>query len=145
MAYKDEYEVARLYTDGSFARRTRDTFEGDYKLKFHLAPPMFARATSDRHLQKKEYGAWMLPAFRLLATLKFLRGTAFDPFGRSAERKTERRLIEDYLRRSSSALGPQGRTDCAAGKTGAPARDDPRLRPHQGSEHRQGDSRESSS
>jgi indolepyruvate ferredoxin oxidoreductase len=98
MAYKDEYEVARLYTDGSFAKKLGEKFEGDFHLKFHLAPPIFARRDkATGHLQKKEFGGWMLQAFRLLAKLKFLRGTAWDPFGRSAERKTERKLIEDYL------------------------------------------------
>jgi indolepyruvate ferredoxin oxidoreductase len=98
MAYKDEYEVARLYTDGSFAKKLSDKFDGGYELKFYLAPPIFARRDPiTGHLQKKEYGGWMVGAFRLLARLKFLRGTALDPFGRTAERKTERKLIEDYV------------------------------------------------
>jgi indolepyruvate ferredoxin oxidoreductase len=97
MAYKDEYEVARLYTDGSFAKKLGDKFDGDFRLKFYLAPPIFAKRDASGRLQKKEYGGWMMSAFRLLARLKFLRGTAFDPFGRTAERKTERKLIEDYL------------------------------------------------
>ncbi|WP_024511531.1 indolepyruvate ferredoxin oxidoreductase family protein [Bradyrhizobium sp. ARR65] len=98
MAYKDEYEVARLYTDGSFAKKLSEKFDGDYQLKFYLAPPVFARRDKvTGHLQKKEFGGWMIHAFRLLARLKFLRGTAFDPFGRTAERKSERKLIEDYL------------------------------------------------
>jgi indolepyruvate ferredoxin oxidoreductase len=97
MAYKDEYEVARLYTDGSFAKKLGDKFDGDVRLKFYLAPPIFAKRDALGRLQKKEYGGWMMSAFRLLARLKFLRGTAFDPFGRTAERKTERKLIEDYL------------------------------------------------
>src|SRR6266481_2621376 len=98
MAYKDEYEVARLYTDGSFAKKLGDKFDGDFRLKFYLAPPIFARHDKTTgHLQKKEFGGWMIHAFRLLARLKFLRGTAYDPFGRSAERKAERKLIEEYL------------------------------------------------
>jgi indolepyruvate ferredoxin oxidoreductase len=98
MAYKDEYEVARLYTDGSFARKLSEKFYGEFSLKFHLAPPIFAaRDKVTGHLRKRQYGPWMLRAFGVLARLKFLRGTAFDPFGRSAERKTERKLIEDYL------------------------------------------------
>jgi indolepyruvate ferredoxin oxidoreductase len=97
MAYKDEYEVARLYTDGSFAGKLSEKFDGDFKLKFHLAPPIFAQRDRSGHLMKKEYGGWMLKAFGLLAKLKFLRGTAFDLFGRTAERKTERRLVEDYF------------------------------------------------
>jgi indolepyruvate ferredoxin oxidoreductase len=98
MAYKDEYEVARLYTDGSFAKKLAEKFDGDFSLKFHLAPPIFAaRDKVTGHLRKKEYGPWMMRAFGLLARLKFLRGTAFDPFGHSAERKTERKLVEDYV------------------------------------------------
>jgi indolepyruvate ferredoxin oxidoreductase len=97
MAYKDEYEVARLYAHPSFARNLAERFDGDVRLGFHLAPPLFARRDPvTGHLQKKEYGAWMMHAFRLLARLKFLRGTIFDPFGHSDERKAERKLIEDY-------------------------------------------------
>ncbi|MBI5263794.1 MAG: indolepyruvate ferredoxin oxidoreductase family protein [Bradyrhizobium sp.] len=98
MAYKDEYEVARLHTDGSFARKLAEKFDGDFSLKFHLAPPMFARRDkSTGHLVKNEYGGWLIHALRLLARLKSLRGTALDPFGRTAERRTERQLIEDYF------------------------------------------------
>jgi indolepyruvate ferredoxin oxidoreductase len=97
MAYKDEYEVARLYTDGSFAKKVSDKFDGDFKLKFYLAPPIFAQRDKSGRLMKKEYGGWMLSAFGWLAKLKFLRGTSFDPFGRTAERKMERQLVEDYF------------------------------------------------
>jgi indolepyruvate ferredoxin oxidoreductase len=98
MAYKDEYEVARLYTDGAFAARLGEKFEGDVRLKFHLAAPLLARRDKvTGHLQKKEYGGWIIHAFRLLARLKFLRGTAFDPFRYTAERRAERKLIDDYL------------------------------------------------
>ena len=97
MAYKDEYEVARLYADGAFVAKLRERFDGDLRLSFHLAPPLLAqRDPLTGHLQKREYGAWMMPAFRLLARLKFLRGTAFDPFGYTSERKAERQLIADY-------------------------------------------------
>jgi len=97
LAIKDEYEVARLYTDGSFERMVRDKFEGDYQLKFHLAPPLGApRDPKTGHLQKKQFGPWMMPAFRVLATLKGLRGTPLDIFGRTAERRMERALISDY-------------------------------------------------
>jgi len=97
LSYKDEYEVARLYSEAAFQAKLGQQFEGDYKLKFHLAPPLFAqRDPQTGHLIKQEFGSWMLPAFRLLAKLKGLRGTAFDPFGRTEERKTERRLIADY-------------------------------------------------
>jgi indolepyruvate ferredoxin oxidoreductase len=97
MAYKDEYEVARLYTDGAFAKKLSDKFDGDFKLKFHLAPPIFARRDKSGRLMKKEYGGWMFAAFAWLAKLKFLRGTSFDPFGRTEERRTERQLVADYF------------------------------------------------
>ena len=97
LAYKDEYEVARLYTEAAFAAQLNQQFEGDFKLKFHLAPPLFSsRDPKTGHLIKKEFGSWMLPAFRLLAKLKRLRGTAFDPFGYTAERRQERALIGEY-------------------------------------------------
>ena len=96
MAYKDEYEVARLYIDPGFLRRVGEQFQGDYKLRFHLAPPLFAeRDPESGHLKKSDYGPWMLGAFRVLAKLRFLRGTAFDPFGRTEERMRERRLIAE--------------------------------------------------
>jgi len=98
MAIKDEYEVARLYTDGTFLKQVRQTFDGDYKIKFHLAPPLTAdRDPETGHLKKKTYGPRMLNLFRLLARFKRLRGTALDVFGYSAERKAERRLRDDYL------------------------------------------------
>jgi len=97
MAYKDEYEVARLYSDDSFARKLSQKFDGDFRLKFYLAPPIFAKRDKSGRLQKKEYGGWMMHAFRVLARMKSLRGTTFDPFGRTAERQAERKLIEDYF------------------------------------------------
>jgi indolepyruvate ferredoxin oxidoreductase len=97
MAYKDEYEVARLYAAPEFQAKLARRFEGDYKLRFHLAPPLLAsRDPASGELQKRSYGAWMLRAFRVLAKLKGLRGSPFDIFGYSAERRGERRLIEDY-------------------------------------------------
>src|SRR5260221_10593143 len=97
MAYKDEYEVARLYTSGEFLKKLRHRFDGDFTLEFHLAPPLLAkRDPATGHLKKGRYGPWMMPAFALLAKLKFLRGTPLDPFGRSEERRTERRLIEEH-------------------------------------------------
>ncbi len=97
MAYKDEYEVARLYTDGSFTKKLNDQFEGAFKLKFHLAPPIFAKKNPENgHLIKQEFGPWMMRAFGLLAKFKGLRGTPFDPFGKTEERKTERALITEY-------------------------------------------------
>jgi indolepyruvate ferredoxin oxidoreductase len=97
MAYKDEYEVARLYTSGDFEKRIRDTFDGDYKIHFNLAPPLLARRDSEGHLRKSEYGAWVFGVFKLLAKMKGLRGSALDVFGYTAERKTERALIDEYF------------------------------------------------
>ncbi len=96
MAYKDEYEVARLYSAPEFRRNLEQQFEGDYTLRFHLAPPLFAKRNARGELVKKEYGPWMLKAFGLLAKMKGLRGGAFDIFGRTAERRMERQLIADY-------------------------------------------------
>jgi indolepyruvate ferredoxin oxidoreductase len=96
MAYKDEYEVARLYTDGEFLKKIGAQFEGDWKLKFHLAPPAFARRDAKGHLVKRQFGPWMLKAFGVLARLRFLRGTPLDPFGHTAERRAERRLVAEY-------------------------------------------------
>ena len=97
LAYKDEYEVARLYTDPVFMDSLRRRFDGTVKLSFHLAPPLIARRDpTSGHLIKREFGPWMMNAFRLLAGLKGLRGTAFDLFGRTEERRTERRLISEY-------------------------------------------------
>ncbi len=97
MAYKDEYEVARLYTRGDFQRRVQQQFEGDYQLRFHLAPPLFAKKDANGQPIKREYGPWMFSAFKLLARLKFLRGGKLDVFGYTAERRGERQLIADYL------------------------------------------------
>ncbi len=97
LAYKDEYEVARLYTDGAFRRQIEQTFEGDYRLKLHLAPQMlFPRDRESGRVRKISVGSWVFPAFRLLARLRFLRGTPLDVFGWSAHRRLERRLIADY-------------------------------------------------
>jgi indolepyruvate ferredoxin oxidoreductase len=97
MAYKDEYEVARLYTDGEFLKKLSAQFEGDYQLTFHLAPPLVAeRDPQTGQLKKREYGAWIMTLFGLLASLKRLRGTRFDIFGYSEERRMERRLIGEY-------------------------------------------------
>jgi indolepyruvate ferredoxin oxidoreductase len=100
MAYKDEYEVARLHTDRAFLDRVEGMFEGqmgkDFKLNYHLAPPLIAKKNAKGELQKQKFGPWMLTGFRLLARLKGLRGTALDIFGRTEERKTERALIGEY-------------------------------------------------
>jgi indolepyruvate ferredoxin oxidoreductase len=97
MRYKDEYEVARLYADPAFRQRLEQEFEGDYTLSFHLAPPILAFRTNDLgEPHKYRLGSWALGLFRVLRHFKFLRGTAFDPFGFFADRKLERRLIGDY-------------------------------------------------
>ena len=99
MAYKDEYEVARLYTSPEFMRQLKSTFQGDLKLKFNLAPPLVSKSDKYSGLpKKKEYGGWMIWPFKLLKHLKFLRGTKLDVFGYNPERKLERRLIEEYFR-----------------------------------------------
>jgi indolepyruvate ferredoxin oxidoreductase len=96
MAYKDEYEVARLHTDAAFTAKVADMFEGDYKLVHHLAPPAVAKKNERGELIKQPFGPWMRTAFGLLAKMKGLRGTALDVFGRTEERKMERALITEY-------------------------------------------------
>jgi indolepyruvate ferredoxin oxidoreductase len=98
MSYKDEYEVARLYTDGTFLGQLNEQFEGDFKIEFNLAPPLISkRDFATGHLKKQIYGPWLIHGFRALAKLKGLRGTIWDIFGKTAERKQERLLIEDYF------------------------------------------------
>ena len=94
LAYKDEYEVARLHL--TTEAKAREQFDGDFKMKFHLAPPMLSKIGPDGRPVKKEYGPSMMRNFRILARLKSLRGTPLDPFGRTAERKMERALIKQY-------------------------------------------------
>ena len=96
MAYKDEYEVARLYTDGSFEKKLRETFHGG-KVQYHMAPPLLSRKDADGHLMKKPFGPWMKTAFKLMKQFKGLRGTRLDPFGYTAERRMERELRDEYL------------------------------------------------
>jgi indolepyruvate ferredoxin oxidoreductase len=97
MAVKDEYEVARLYTQTGFIERLRGMFEGDFRISFNLAPPVFGERDATTGLpRKREFGPWMLQVFRLLARLKGLRGTAFDVFGRTEERRTDRALLAEY-------------------------------------------------
>ena len=96
MAYKDEYEVARLHTDAAFTSKISEMFEGDFKIVHHLAPPTTAQKDEKGQLKKKAYGPWMRKAMGVLAGMKGLRGTALDPFGRTEERKTERALIVEY-------------------------------------------------
>ena len=96
MAYKDEYEVARLHTDKAFTDKIAGMFEGDYKLVHHLAPPLTAKKNDKGELLKQPFGPWMRSAFGLLAKMKGLRGGPLDIFGRTAERKAERALIIEY-------------------------------------------------
>ncbi|MBS0509477.1 MAG: indolepyruvate ferredoxin oxidoreductase family protein [Proteobacteria bacterium] len=96
MAYKDEYEVARLHTDAAFTRRIEAMFEGDYRIVHHLAPPALAGKGDQGEPLKKSYGPWMRKAMGVLAGMKGLRGTALDPFGKTEERRTERALIQEY-------------------------------------------------
>jgi indolepyruvate ferredoxin oxidoreductase len=97
LAYKDEYEVARLHTQTGFLRQLRREFGDRATLRFHLAPPLLSRGTDARgRPRKREFGAWIVPVFRLLAPLRRLRGTWLDPFGMTADRKLERRLIDTF-------------------------------------------------
>ena len=104
LAYKDEYEVARLYTDGRFEKQVAAQFEGDFKIKFNLAPPMLSGTDASGRPRKRVFGAWMLPLFRVLAGLRGLRGTAFDVFGYSADRRLERDLIAGYEKDVATVL-----------------------------------------
>jgi indolepyruvate ferredoxin oxidoreductase len=96
MAYKDEYEVARLHADPVFLQRIADQFEGDFTLNYHLAPPLLSKKNDKGELVKQKFGPSMLTGFKLLSRLRFLRGGVFDVFGYTVERRTERALIEDY-------------------------------------------------
>ena len=104
MAYKDEYEVARLYTNGKFQKKIADMFEGDYAINFHLAPPLFAKRDQQGHLIKQQFGPWMMKAFGILASMKSLRGTALDIFGYTEERRMERALPVEYKQTISKLL-----------------------------------------
>ncbi|PSJ56895.1 indolepyruvate ferredoxin oxidoreductase family protein [Pseudaminobacter soli (ex Li et al. 2025)] len=118
MAYKDEYEVARLFTEGDFLNRTSAQFEGHHRIRFHLAPPIFSRRDPQTgHLRKQSFGAWVIPMFRILARLKILRGTLFDPFGYTQERRTERNLIGEYrstIEKIAKQLRPENAADATA-------------------------------
>jgi indolepyruvate ferredoxin oxidoreductase len=97
LAYKDEYEVARLYAEGGFQKKIEAMFEGDYKMVFHLSPPLIARTDPlSGESRKMRFGPWMGGVFRLLASLKGLRGTPLDIFGYTEERRAERALIREY-------------------------------------------------
>ncbi len=97
MAVKDEYEVARLYADGSFQRQLNAQFSGYDRLEFHLAPPVLGRKDTQGHPRKTSFGPWMMRAFKVLAGLRGLRGTVFDVFGYASERRMERALVQTYL------------------------------------------------
>jgi len=114
MAYKDEYEVARLYTDGTFQKKIEEQFEGNYTLKFHMAPPKFAKKDAETgHLIKREFGPWMMKAFSILAKFKSLRGTALDPFGKTEERQMEVALIKEYEETLLELIGKLDRQNLA--------------------------------
>jgi indolepyruvate ferredoxin oxidoreductase len=99
MAYKDEYEVARLYTRPEYKQAVEDVFGKNTKLTFLLAPPMISKKNHKGELTKKSFGPWMMMSFKLLRKLKVLRGGSFDIFGKTEERAMERRLRDEYLER----------------------------------------------
>jgi len=97
MAFKDEYEVARLFAETDFMKEVNNTFEGDFKVHFHLAPPIMNRGTDAQgRPQKRQFGPWMFRVFKLLAKFRVLRGTPVDPFSYSADRKMDRAQLKDY-------------------------------------------------
>jgi indolepyruvate ferredoxin oxidoreductase len=104
MAYKDEYEVARLHSNGQFKAKIAGMFEGDYAIKYHLAPPLFSKHDAQGHLIKREFGSWVGKVFPVLASLRFLRGSLLDPFGYTEERRSERALIQQYKEQLLSLL-----------------------------------------
>jgi len=125
LAYKDEYEVARLHTESGFLERIERMFEGDYRVELHLAPPLLARRDPETgHLRKRSFGPWVLDVFGLLAKLRRFRGTRFDVFGRSPERRTERRLIVDYEHTVEEILAAldQDNHEAAVGLASVPER-----------------------
>jgi indolepyruvate ferredoxin oxidoreductase len=109
LAYKDEYEVARLYANGDFARELARQFEGNFKLRFHMAPPLLSRPGRDGSAPRKiTFGGWMWTLFKVLAKAKLLRGTPLDPFGYALERRVERELAHDYAATIEALLGRLG-------------------------------------
>jgi indolepyruvate ferredoxin oxidoreductase len=117
MAYKDEYEVARLHSHSDFNAKIAALFEGDFKIHYHLAPPLLAKKNARGELQKRPYGSATLLAFKLLAQLKGLRGTALDIFGKTEERRQERALITEYQTSINELLDALGRNP-SAGQSG---------------------------
>ena len=135
LAIKDEYEVARLYTDGDFVKRVAAQFEGDYKLNFHLAPPLSNKPDPvTGEAKKSTYGPWMMTAFRVLAKMKWLRGTALDVFGKTHERRdrapADHRLRSADRRALAAARRAQSRD---RGRARLDPRAHSRVRPRQGS------------
>jgi indolepyruvate ferredoxin oxidoreductase len=104
MACKDEYEVARLYTDGAFEQALREQFEGDFRLEFYLAPPILSHPKDGQPPRKIRFGGWMHRAMGLLARARVLRGTPLDVFGMTRERRMERALVERYRERVQALL-----------------------------------------
>jgi indolepyruvate ferredoxin oxidoreductase len=104
MAYKDEYEVARLHTDGHLTQALRQQFEGDFDIEFYMAPPFLSRSKDGQPPRKIRLGSWLYRAMKVLAAGRVLRGTALDLFGRTRERRMERQLVTDYMRRIESLL-----------------------------------------
>jgi indolepyruvate ferredoxin oxidoreductase len=123
MAIKDEYEVARLYSDGSFAKQIAKEFQSFDRLEFHLAPPILGRRGADGKPRKSSFGPWVMKAFRVLAALRRLRGTALDIFGYSRERRFERELLGQYERDLDLIVGAlaQGRIEEATALASLPS------------------------
>ncbi len=118
MAYKDEYEVARLYTGEAFQAQLKGQFEGDYSLRFHMAPPIFARKDPRTGVPRKmTLGPRTMTALKLLTRFKRLRGTWFDPFGHTAERKMERALVVEYRQTIDQLLAGLNRDNLAQAAT----------------------------
>ncbi len=114
LASKDEYEVARLFTDGRFAQEVAAAFEGDYRIAFHFAPPLFARVDPiTQEPRKRRFGPWVLPLLKAVARLRFLRGTPIDPFAHSAERRLDRALLAEYESAMAEVLGAVDRRNHA--------------------------------
>ncbi len=140
MAYKDEFEVARLHTDPAFLAELDAQFPNGYSVKYNLAPPLLSKTDPvTGHPQKKQYGEWMFKAFKRLAGLKRLRGGSLDVFSKTEERQTERQLIEEYIQlaRPDPRQARPGEPRRGGGP-GECSRRDPRLRPREGEEPRRG-------
>ena len=143
MAYKDEYEVARLHADPKFIAKLDAQFKDGYTLQYHLAPPTFSkRDPMTGELIKKPYGPHMLAAFRFLAKFKGLRGGALDFFGKTEERRHERQMIEDYIAQVNQVCGTLTPANHAVAVAACPrSRPHPRLRARQGAQREGGQGR----